>query len=156
MPLFALLLVLFVGLPLLEIALLIEVGSRIGSLTTIALCVLTAAAGGMLVRSQGRAVWRALLRQLDLGRLPVLEAFHGICLLVAGALLMTPGFITDTFGFLLLVPAVRHALYDFLRRRIELGVEEGLYRAPPGEIELPYEVLDDGEMPPPGRGWGRR
>lgn len=155
MPLLPVLVLLFVLVPLLELGILIEVGSRIGALATIALCLSTAALGGALVRAQGAAVLRTLRRQLDLGRLPVAEAFHGICLLLAGLMLLTPGFVTDTIGFLLLVPQVRSRIYETLRQRIAVEVAGG----PPGRpqprvIEVEYEEIDD--EPPPGRGWGRR
>lgn len=155
MPLLPVLVLLLVLVPLLELGILIEVGSRIGALATIALCLLTAVLGGALVRAQGAAVLRTLRRQLDLGRLPVAEAFHGICLLLAGLMLLTPGFVTDTIGFLLLVPQVRSRIYETLRQRIEVEVAGG----PPGRpqprvIEVEYEEIDD--EPPPGRGWGRR
>ncbi len=121
LPLF---LLLFVLVPLLELALLIEVGARIGALATIGLCLATALLGGLLVRGQGRAVLDAIRRALDAGRVPVPEAFHGACLLVAGALLLTPGFLTDLLGFALLVPAVRARLYRALVRRLEARLAE--------------------------------
>lgn len=155
MPLLLTLLLLFVLLPLIELAILIEVGSRIGALPTIALCLLTAVVGGMLVRAQGVEVIRTLRRELDLGRLPVVEAFHGICLLIAGLLLLTPGFVTDAIGFLLLVPLVRSKIYDILRRRMQVEVgAEPPGRGQPWVIEVAYEEIDDDL--PPGRGWGRR
>ncbi len=157
MPIFLVLLALFVGVPLIELALLIEVGSRIGALSTIGLCLLTAAIGGLLVRSQGGQVLATLRRQLDAGRLPVEEAFHGICILAAGLLLLTPGFVTDAVGFALLVPALRRWLYEVLRRRVEVGMAD-LREYPPGPeppaIDVEYEEID--EEPPRGRGWGRR
>ncbi len=156
MPIFLLLLGLFVGVPLLELALLIEVGGRIGALPTIALCLLTAAMGGILVRSQGGRVIATLKRQLDHGRLPVEEAFHGLCILAAGLLLLTPGFVTDAIGFALLVPPLRRLLYEFLRRRVEAGIvdlEEPPGRREPPVIDVDYEEIDE-ERPPRGRGWG--
>ncbi len=158
MPIFLLLLSLFVAVPLLELALLIEVGGRIGALPTIGLCLLTAAIGGLLVRSQGGQVVATLKRQLDLGRLPVEEAFHGICILVAGVLLLTPGFVTDAIGFALLVPPLRRLLYDALRRRMEariLRAEEYPMGPEPPVIDVDYEEIEGGD-PPRGRGWGPR
>jgi UPF0716 protein FxsA len=145
---------LFVLVPLLELAILIEVGSRIGALATIGLCLLTAAMGGILVRAQGRAVLRLLRRQLELGRLPVVESFHAICLLLAGVMLLTPGFLTDAMGFLLLLPPLRQRLYAILRRRLEVEVAGWPGPPHPRVIEGDYEEIDD--EPPPGRGWGRR
>jgi len=158
-PVFLLLLTLFVGVPLLELALLIEVGARIGALPTIGLCLLTAILGGLLVRSQGGQVIATLRRQLDRGRLPVEEAFHGVCILAAGLLLLTPGFVTDVLGFTLLVPAVRHRLYEILRRRMEARIVD-LRETPvppePSLIDVDYEEIDEDEKVPPGRGWGGR
>jgi len=157
-PIFLLLLGLFVGVPLLELALLIEVGGRIGALPTIALCLLTAAMGGILVRSQGGQVIATLKRQLDRGRLPVEEAFHGLCILVAGLLLLTPGFVTDVIGFALLVPPLRRFLYEFLGRRVEVGIRDPRERRggpEPPVIDVDYEEIDE-ERPPRGRGWGGR
>ncbi len=158
MPTFLLLLVLFVAAPLVELAILIKVGAQIGVLPTIGLCLLTAALGSALVRSQGSEVLRTLRRQLDLGRLPVEEAFSGICILVAGILLLTPGFVTDALGFLLLVPAFRRALYRRLRAHFDVVAVGGRGSPFPGEppvIDVSYEELHDDELPP-GRGWGRR
>lgn len=155
MPVLLAVVLLFVLVPLVELAILIEVGSRIGAFPTIGLCLLTAVIGGTLVRAQGAEVLRTLRRQLDLGRLPVAEAFHGVCLLVAGLLLLTPGFVTDAIGFLLLVPPVRSRIYETLRRRIEVEVGPGPFEPErPRVIEVEYEEIDDDL--PPGRGWGRR
>lgn len=154
MPVLLALVLLFVLVPLLELALLIEVGARIGALATIGLCLLTAALGGVLVRAQGRTVLHLLRRQLELGRLPVVESFHAICLLLAGLMLLTPGFMTDAIGFLLLLPPLRQWLYELLRRRLEVEVADWPRPSHPRVIEVDYEEIDDD--PPPGRGWGRR
>jgi len=100
----------FVIAPLIELYVLIEVGGAIGGLTTIALCLLTAALGGWLVRSQGLATLMQARRELRLGRLPAESAAHGILLAIAGVLLLTPGFVSDTLGFVLLVPPFRRRL----------------------------------------------
>lgn len=101
---------LFLVVPLAEIWLLIEVGGLIGAGWTVVLVVLTAIVGAVLVRAQGMATLsrsQALLRQ---GELPALEMLEGVALLIAGALLLTPGFFTDTVGFGLLVPPLRRGL----------------------------------------------
>lgn len=97
----------FVLIPLLELYVLIEVGSGIGGLTTIALCLLTAAIGGLLIRIQGIQTLlkaRQSMRQHELAE----QGMHGVMLVIAGVMLFIPGFITDTLGFLLLVPAIRN------------------------------------------------
>ena len=105
---------LFVALPLVEMALLIWTGDRIGLLPTLAIVIATGFAGAALVKRQGLAVWVAARARLSEGALPTTELAHGAMLLVAGAFLLTPGFITDLTGFALLVPVVR----EQVRRRI--------------------------------------
>ena len=104
------LLVLFLVVPLAEIATFIWVGERIGLWPTLASVILTAVVGTALLRRQGFAVLRRVGHSLQHNRLPVSEVFHGACLLCAGALLLTPGFLTDAVGFALFVPAVRRHL----------------------------------------------
>ena len=105
MPL--LLLALFIGVPILEIAILIEVGGWIGLWPTIGLIVLTAVVGTALLRQQGLAALARAQDNLDRGVLPVKEVFDGLCLMAGGALLLTPGFVTDAVGFALLLPPLR-------------------------------------------------
>ncbi len=102
--------ILFITLPLLELYVLIQVGSGIGGLNTIALCLLTAFIGGMLIRWQGLMTLMDAQRRMAAGDLPAEHAFHGILLALAGVLLFTPGFITDSAGFLLLLPPLRRWL----------------------------------------------
>ena len=101
---------LFIAVPLLELYLLIEVGSGIGGIPTILLCLFTAALGGVVIRWQGIRTLLSAQQQLLQGALPAEHVFHGILLAVAGLLLFLPGLITDTFGFLLLIPAIRRVL----------------------------------------------
>lgn len=103
-------LLLFIGVPLAEIAVFIQVGERISIGATIALVILTAVIGVALLKRQGIAALARAREATDKGELPVESVVDGICLLVAGAFLLTPGFITDTAGFLLLVPALRHGM----------------------------------------------
>lgn len=104
------LLILFVLFALGELYVLIEVGRLIGGLATVALTVLTAAVGIAMVRHQGFDLLRRAQIEVDRGEQPVREVFDGLCLLVAGLCLLVPGFVTDAFGFLLLVPAFRGVL----------------------------------------------
>jgi UPF0716 protein FxsA len=103
----------FVGIPIIEIAVFISVGGRIGLWPTLAIIVATAAAGSWLLRIQGLATLQRAQATFQRGEVPVAEVFDGLCLLLAGALLLTPGFVTDTIGFLLFLPPIRH----FLARR---------------------------------------
>lgn len=105
--------------PIVEMYVLINVGSVIGAIPTIALVVLTAAVGAALIRLQGLLVISRLQEKLQHQQMPAEEILTGVALLVAGAFLLTPGFVTDTVGFLLLVPAFRRHLFRWL---LEKGV----------------------------------
>jgi UPF0716 protein FxsA len=99
-----------VALPVLDIASLIAVGSRIGVWPTVAAVVLTGVLGSILVRSQGFAIVRQARATLNAGRFPAREAFDGLCVVVGGGLLILPGFLSDILGVLLLTPPVRTLL----------------------------------------------
>lgn len=111
---FGRLLILFITVPFLELVLLFRVGSRIGPGPTLAIIVLTGILGAALTRSQGLRALRRYQQALAEHRLPHAEVLDGLMILVAGAVLLTPGFLTDAVGFLLLVPSVRAAV----RRRL--------------------------------------
>ncbi len=103
---------LFITIPLLELWLLIEVGSGIGGLPTIALCLLTAALGGFLIRWQGMSTLLDAQKRMAHGEIPAEHGFHGLMIAFSGILLFTPGFITDSAGFLLLFPPFRCLLIN--------------------------------------------
>lgn len=113
-----LILLAFILVPIAEIAVFIEAGKVIGLGWTLAVILGTAAAGTFLLRRQGLQVLAQTQARLNRGELPVGEMFTGLCLLVAGALLLTPGFITDTVGLLLFVPPVRKVIGYFVLRRL--------------------------------------
>jgi len=119
---------LFVVVPAIELVLLIEIGSRIGTLRTLALIVVTGIVGAQLAGRQGLDVLRRIQRETSLGRLPAASLIDGAFILVAGALLVTPGILTDVVGLLCLVPAFRRRLGRVLRRRFEEAVREGRIR----------------------------
>ncbi|OIO67795.1 MAG: exlusion protein FxsA [Zetaproteobacteria bacterium CG12_big_fil_rev_8_21_14_0_65_55_1124] len=98
---------LFIFVPLLELYVLIEVGSGIGGMSTIALCLLTAALGGFLIRWQGMSTLIDAQKRIAHGEIPAEHGFHGLMIALAGLLLFLPGFVSDTVGFLLLVPPLR-------------------------------------------------
>ena len=102
--------VLFICVPLLVLYVLIEVGSGIGGLSTIMLCLLTAALGGFLIRWQGMSTLIDAQKRMAHGEIPADHGFHGLMIALAGILLFTPGFVTDTVGFLLLVPFLRQLI----------------------------------------------
>ena len=115
------LLLLFIGVPVLEIAVFIEVGGEIGLGWTIAIVIMTAVAGSAMLRLQGLATLQRAQTSLARNELPLREVFDGICLVFAGALLLTPGFVTDAVGGLLFLPPVRILLrgligHWFMRR----------------------------------------
>ncbi|MCG6941534.1 MAG: FxsA family protein [Thiohalocapsa sp.] len=118
-------LLLFVGIPLVELYFLIQVGSVIGALPTIALSILTAIIGGALVRMQGLGVLMRVREAMDRGEAPALELMEGAVLLISGFLLLLPGFFTDIVGFLLLVPPLRHALIRRYVKVVPLGPGRG-------------------------------
>ena len=120
-----LLLALFILIPLLEIYLLIQVGSAIGALTTVFLVVFTAILGAVLLRHQGLYTYVRVQQATARGELPTVAMLEGVVLLLAGVTLLTPGFFTDALGFLALVPPLRRAL-------ILKILERGIIHAQPG------------------------
>lgn len=115
----ALLLVLaFIVVPLAELAVIIEVGQAIGLPATIAILLADSLLGAMLLRSQGRATWRRFNESMRAGRVPHREALDGGLVIFGGALLLTPGFITDVLGLLLLIPPTRRPGRQLLSRLI--------------------------------------
>jgi UPF0716 protein FxsA len=114
---FLLLVVLFVLVPIAEISLLIRVGGAIGAINTIIFVVFTAVLGAYLVRQQGFAVISKLQEETNAGRMPAMQIAEGVALLFAGAVLLTPGFLTDAVGFALLMPPIRQAIIAWVTSR---------------------------------------
>lgn len=118
------LLLLFILVPLAELYLFLTLGKHIGIGPTLAIIILTAFLGAALTRSQGARALSNFRRATAEGRLPAREALDGLLILLAGAVLLTPGFLTDTVGFLLLIPparaVIRTALGNYLRKRIRI------------------------------------
>ena len=109
MPVGLLILVLLIGIPLLEIAVFVEVGSEIGAVPTILLTVLTALAGTVMLRLQGVSLLMKIRSEMDAGRVPGSDLVQGALIVVASILLLIPGFVTDAVGLLLFVPPLRTA-----------------------------------------------
>lgn len=125
----------FVGAPLIELYLLIEVGSVIGALPTIALSLFTAALGGWLVRMQGFSVLFRAQTQMANREVPAIELLEGALLLLVGLALLLPGFVTDAVGFALLIPPLRRALIvRWLKARGTLQ---------PGEVRVHTETRSE-------------
>lgn len=116
MPLF----LIFIIVPLIELMLLIEVGSVIGSAWTFIIIIATALIGTRLVKQQGFQTWGNIQQEMATGQLPAQSLFDGICILISGVLLITPGFITDTIGFLLVTPPFRAMMYQQLGSKIQV------------------------------------
>ena len=114
---FPIFIAIFLIVPILEIYLLIQVGSVIGALPTIGLVVLTAVIGAALLRMQGLITYTRFNQALSEGRVPAAEIMEGIALLIGGALLLTPGFFTDAVGFLCLLPLSRRAMVEYIAKR---------------------------------------
>ena len=158
----------FVFVPMIEIALFIEVGGAIGLWPTLAIVVLTAMLGTVLVRTQGALAIGRLRTSFSTLEDPSRPLADAAMILIAGVLLLTPGFFTDAIGFALLMPPVRRAVFDFVRRRVRV---ESFEMGGPGArhdprqrradiIEAEYEDLDRAEdfgHPPSDRpsGWTR-
>lgn len=121
------LLLLFIAVPLVETWLLIEVGQVVGALATIGAVIATAVIGSQLVRYQGMQTLNELRACQARGEPPALPLLEGVALLVAGAFLLTPGFITDTLGFLTLVPPLRRQAARKLLARMVVITPEGVY-----------------------------
>lgn len=117
---FRLLFVLFLIVPLIEIFFLIQVGQVIGAGWTIFLVVATAVIGAFLLRLQGFQTLHRAQTSMARGELPATEMLEGLCLLISGALLLTPGFVTDALGFLLLTPPVRQLLIKQLLKNSQV------------------------------------
>ena len=118
------LLLLFIVVPALELALLIELGSRLGTAPTLLLLALTGILGALLARRQGLGALRAAQEHMQRGELPAGPIVDGILILVAAVLLITPGLLTDALGFLLLVRGFRDRVKSILVSRFRRGVEE--------------------------------
>ena len=116
---------LFTLIPLLELSVLIKVGTVIGTLNTIMLILLTGVGGAILAKSQGLSVLSRIQEDLQLGILPTEELLNGAFVLVGGVLLLTPGLITDLLGFILLIPVTRRLCKQWLRRKLEQKLAAG-------------------------------
>jgi UPF0716 protein FxsA len=139
MPLPALI-ALFIVVPLLELYVIFQVpelfgGGTTGVLLTILLLAVDSLIGSLLLRSQGRTVWQRFNEALSAGRMPHREVMDGVLVIFGGAFLITPGFLTDIVGLILLIPPTRQIVRRFVVRRLGQRVEVGMRPAPPGRPE---------------------
>ncbi|MEC7108016.1 MAG: FxsA family protein [Verrucomicrobiota bacterium] len=119
------LLLIFITLPILELAVLLRLDDAIGLFQTIVLIFLTGIIGAWLVRQQGISIIFKIKKEISDGNMPAKEMIDGVMVLIAGAVLVTPGLITDIFGFLLLIPYTRNFIRKWIRHRIEKYVNSG-------------------------------
>jgi UPF0716 protein FxsA len=134
---FAVLLILFILVPFAELYVILKIGDAIGVLPTVGLLVADSIIGTMLLRSQGRAVWRRFQEVMAAGRVPHREVQDGVAVIFGGAFLITPGFLSDIVGVLLLLPptrglVIRLAQRVFARRMVARFVVRGPGGQPPG------------------------
>jgi len=111
----------FLVVPIIELVVIIQVGQVIGAWYTVALLVAISVVGAWLVKREGLGVIRRFRRQLEAGSIPGREIVDGVLILFAGALLLTPGFLTDLFGIMLLVPPVRAVIRTAVLRRFSIS-----------------------------------
>jgi UPF0716 protein FxsA len=130
-----LLIVLFLVVPIVELTLIVAVAGQLGVLPTIGLLLLVSVAGGWLMRREGVGLLNRVRDELGRGELPATGMIDGVLLLVGGALMLTPGFLTDTIGLLLLVPPVRALVRAGLVRRFQRRIEATF--AVPGSVFVP-------------------
>ena len=108
------LILLFILMPIIEIALLIEIGGRIGTFKTILIVIITGIIGAALAKQQGISVIRKIKEETAFGNMPAESLFNGVFILIGGILLLTPGLITDFIGFALLIPLSRNVIKNFV------------------------------------------
>lgn len=135
-------LIIFILIPFIEIMVFMQVGDAIGIGTTLLLALLTAILGGFIIKYQGVFTIHAVRESIAQGKTPVAEIFDGFCLVAAGATLITPGFVTDTVGFLLLIPPVRTALRKALSSKMNVASSKQFHQNP----NDPYQSRQDSNV----------
>lgn len=136
---FPILLLLFICVPIIEIGLFIQVGGFLGLWPTIALVLVTAFVGASLVRSQGLQTLMSVQGRLQQGEIPAQQILEGVMLAVAGVLLLTPGFMTDALGMLVLLPAPRARIAKELMKRVKVNsMSAGGFHAHGGFGQSPF------------------
>lgn len=142
--------VIFLVIPFMELAIFASVSEHIGIWTTLSLAFITAIIGGLLVKYQGLQTIFSMRQAMDQGKMPLSEIFDGFCLVAAGALLITPGFLTDSIGFALLVPPIRTFLRHLIKNHTQWAVSGGEWAVKRGDsdiIEGEYEHVDGDKSP---------
>ncbi len=142
---FQLLFVLFIIIPIIEITVIMQVGALLGVWPTVAIVILSAWLGAKYVRQQGLATLQSVQTKMAQGEMPSGEIVTGLMLLVAGVLLVTPGFVTDIFGLSLLVPSVRAAIANQVQKHIKVnqfGAGAAFHSGGPGNVYQHEETAD--------------
>jgi UPF0716 protein FxsA len=137
-----LLVALFILVPIAELAVIIQIGSLIGVWWTIALLIADSILGSLLMRHQGRAAWRRFQASIAESRVPARETIDGALVIFGGALLLTPGFITDIFGLLFLLPPTRAVIRRLLVARFATRMTRGMTSGPIGRRSGPRRDYD--------------
>ena len=119
MKIFGILLSMFIVMPLVEFALLIEIGGRLGTLPTLWLIFGTGVVGAYLARLEGLRILYRIQREFQLGSMPTEQLFDGLLVLIAGVVLITPGLLTDIAGLIMLIPMTRYPIKAFIKRRAQ-------------------------------------
>ncbi len=109
----------FIAIPIIEVILFITVGKYIGLWNTIFIIIITGIIGAMLVKSQGISIFNKAMAEIKINKVPIFSLFEGIAILVAGAFLITPGFLTDALGCILLLPKTRNLLINYVTKYLE-------------------------------------
>src|SRR3954451_5373530 len=147
------LVLIFIVVPIAELAVIIQVGEHIGVWWTIAILVADSIAGSLLMRSQGRSTWRRFNVALQSGRPPAREALDGVLVIFGGAFLLTPGFITDIFGAIFLIPPTRAVVRRLLVKRfsermiVAASGRAGTWSTRPGDVDGTAVDVDTEHLP---------
>ena len=145
----AALVAIFILVPLAELYLILKVGDSIGVLWTLALLVADSVLGSVLLRSQGRTVWRRFNEALASGRMPHREVEHGVAVIFGGAFLITPGFITDVIGLALLLPPSRALIVRLARRAVARRMADRVADRAARGHDRPFDVEGTASDQPP-------
>ena len=143
----------FIAIPLIDVILFITVGKYIGLWNTIFIIIMTGIVGAILVKSQGINILNKALGEIRSNKVPIFSIFEGIAILIAGAFLLTPGFLTDTLGCILLVPKARNIIINYITMYLKkrtIYKEKTMYNSNEGDkknkiFEGSFEEVDDNE-----------
>ena len=143
----------FIAIPIVEVILFITVGKYIGLWNTILIIIVTGIIGAILVKSQGITIFNKALEEIKSNKMPLLSIFEGIAILIAGAFLLTPGFLTDTLGCVLLIPKTRNIIIKYITSYLEkktIHKKKSMYEKNEEDkenkiFEGDFEEIDDNE-----------